>query len=81
MQAAAPGQILVTEATIKQTGDKFSWEALPPIRVKGKAEPLSIYAVTRRQAQTAVRLQEPQYALPMVGRAAEQQQILEKWQR
>jgi adenylate cyclase len=78
MQAAAPGQILVTEATIKQTGDKFSWEALPPIRVKGKAEPLSIFAVTRRQMQTAVRLQEPQYALPMVGRAAEQQQIREK---
>lgn len=78
MQAAAPGQILVTEGTIKQTGDKFSWEALPPIRVKGKAEPLSIFAVTRRQTQTAVRLQEPQYALPMVGRAAEQQQIREK---
>lgn len=78
MQTAVPGQILVTEATIKQTGDRFSWEALPPVRVKGKAEPLTVFAVTRRQTQTAVRLQEPQYALPMVGRAAEQEQIREK---
>ncbi|MCB0004791.1 MAG: ATP-binding protein, partial [Anaerolineae bacterium] len=66
------------DATIRQTGDRFSWEELPPVRVKGKAEPLTVFAVTRRQTQTAVRLQEPQYALPMVGRAAEQQQIREK---
>ncbi|MCB9006927.1 MAG: tetratricopeptide repeat protein [Ardenticatenaceae bacterium] len=78
MQAAVPGQILVAEATMQQTREKFSWEQLPPITVKGKAEPLSVYAVARRRVQTTIRLQEPQYALPMVGRAAEQTQIQEK---
>ncbi len=78
MQAAVPGQILATEATMKQTGDKFSWERLPPITVKGKSEPLSVYAASRRQTQSTIRLQEPQYALPMVGRGAEQASIQEK---
>lgn len=78
MQAAVPGQILVTEATIEQTGGKFTWEQLPPVTVKGKADPLSVYAVTRRQVQSTIRLQEPQYALPMVGRAAEKLLIQEK---
>ena len=78
MQAAAPGQILVAEATIKQTGEKFSREHLPPITVKGKAEPVAVYAVSRRQTQSTIRLQEPQYALPMVGRTAEQELIQEK---
>lgn len=78
MQAAAPGQILVAEATIKQTGEKFSREQLTPIMVKGKADPVAVYAVSRRQTQSTIRLQEPQYALPMVGRAAEQDLIQEK---
>ena len=78
MQAAAPGQILVAEATIRQTGEKFAREQLPPIMVKGKAEPVAVYAISRRQAQSTIRLQEPQYALPMVGRNAEQDLIQEK---
>jgi len=78
MQAATPGQILVTEATVRAAGDKFTWEDLPPITVKGKAEPISVFAVSRREAQATVRLQEPQYALPMVGRALEQNLIQEK---
>lgn len=78
MQAAVPGQILVAEATIKQVGDKFSGEQLPPATVKGKAEPIVVYAVSRRQAQSTIRLQEPQYALPMVGRVTEQDLIQEK---
>lgn len=78
MQAAVPGQILVTESTVGQTGDRFAWEKLPPVTVKGKAEPLSVYAVVQREAQPTIRLQEPQYALPMVGRAVEQALIEEK---
>ena len=72
MQTAVPGQILVTQDTKEQTGDKFSWEPLPLVQVKGKAEPLSVFAASVRQSQPTVRLQEPQYALPMVGRVAEQ---------
>ncbi|WP_420642748.1 tetratricopeptide repeat protein [Candidatus Leptofilum sp.] len=78
MQAAVPGQILVTAETVEQAGDRFVWELLPTVRVKGKAEPLSVFAVAQREAEPTIRLQEPQYALPMVGRAAEQSLIQEK---
>ena len=78
MQTAVPGQILVAEETKNGTGDKFSWERLPPVQVKGKTEPLTVFAATRQRSQSTIRLQEPQYALPMVGRAAEQALIQEK---
>ena len=78
MQAAVPGQILVSEGTVRQVEDRFVWEKLPPITVKGKAEPLSVYAVSQRGAEPTIRLQEPQYALPMVGREAEQAMIQQK---
>ncbi|WP_420630802.1 tetratricopeptide repeat protein [Candidatus Leptofilum sp.] len=78
MQTAVPGQILVIDETVEQTGDRFVWEALPPVRVKGKSEPLTVFAVAQREAEPAIRLQEPQYALPMVGRATEQALIQKK---
>ncbi|VAW31030.1 Adenylate cyclase / Guanylate cyclase, partial [hydrothermal vent metagenome] len=78
MQAAVPGQILASVLTKEQTGEKFAWEALPPIKVKGKAEPLTIFAVAQHQPQATIRLQEPQYALPMVGRIEEQTRIQKK---
>ncbi|HLF27902.1 MAG TPA: tetratricopeptide repeat protein [Anaerolineae bacterium] len=71
MQAAAPGQILVGKATYHSTGDVFSWESLPDIRVKGKAEPVAVFDLVGVKERRAVRLQEPDYALPMVGRTAE----------
>ena len=78
MQAATPGQILVAEETKDLAGDRFSWDQLPPVQIKGKAEPLTVFAATLQQSQSTVRLQEPQYALPMVGRASEQALIREK---
>jgi predicted ATPase len=55
--------------------DQFAFEPRPPLPMKGKAEPLPVFAVTGERKQRAIRLQEPTYALPMVGRAQELQLI------
>ncbi len=50
MAHAAPGQILTTQATMKQLGDAFPTTALPPLLVKGKSEPLFVYAINWTEA-------------------------------
>jgi len=71
MQAAAPGQVLVSKVARQVAGDVFNWESLPDMRVKGKAEPVTVFTLTGLKERHAIRLQEPKYALPMVGREAE----------
>ena len=71
MGAAAPGQIIATDALRKLTGDALSWESLPDVKVKGKTAPVQIALLTGVKETHALRLQEPAYALPMVGREAE----------
>jgi adenylate cyclase len=43
--AAAPGQILVSADTAAQLGGRFLLQPLPPIQVKGKAQPITIFQV------------------------------------
>jgi adenylate cyclase len=71
MQAADPGQILVSQVVQQATGDAFDWQSLPAIRVKGKTEPVTILSPIRAKQRRVVRLHEVGYALPMVGREAE----------
>lgn len=71
MQAARPGQIIVNKAALPAMGDAFVWEDMPDLRVKGKAEPVAVLRLVGLQTQRAVRLQEVNYTLPMVGREAE----------
>ena len=78
MQSAAPGEILVSGHVQKATANNFVFEPRPPLPMKGKAEPLPVFAVTGERRQRAIRLQEPTYALPMVGRLAELQIIHDK---
>ncbi|MFN8485837.1 MAG: tetratricopeptide repeat protein [Anaerolineae bacterium] len=70
MQHAEPGQILVTDAIAEAVDDWFVLDRLPPIRVKGKSEPVAIAALTSSRPQQRG-LQEVSYALPMVGRQEE----------
>lgn len=76
MQAAQPQQILVSSFTQSHLADKFEWQALEPINVKGKSELVLVYS-THKAKQPLVAdgrtglLQEPAYALPMVGRGPE----------
>jgi adenylate cyclase len=78
MQNAPPGQVLVNQAVRKATADAFTWEALAPLRVKGKAQPVAVVRLIAAQERRTIRLHEPKYALPMVGREAELGQIEQK---
>lgn len=78
MQNALPGQVLVNQNVHKPTADNFTWEGLPPLRVKGKSQPVAVLRLIARQERQGIRLHEPKYALPMVGRAAELALIQEK---
>ena len=78
MQAAAPGQILVSRAIYQSAASSFLWDDLPAIKVKGKTEPVAVFNLRGPKTRQAVRLQEANYAMPMVGRAAELEAIKEK---
>jgi adenylate cyclase len=71
MSQAAPGEILVSGRVQKAIADVFACEPRGPIALKGKAAPLPIFAVRGALQRRAIRLQEPSYALPMIGRADE----------
>ncbi len=71
METATAGQILVKDIVRHATGNTFSWRALPPLRVKGNTELIKTFKVEGLKTQQATHLQEPNYALAMVGRQAE----------
>jgi len=78
MQAAAPGQILVSHSVYEDTCLAFDWKELPPLTVKGRSDPVIVYSLLKEKEQPGVRLQEPKYALPMVGRVTERELIQQK---
>jgi class 3 adenylate cyclase/tetratricopeptide (TPR) repeat protein len=75
MQAADPGQILVTRRVADATRTRFGFVPLAPVRVKGKSEPLEVLALQREPpAAPAEHLAAPAESgavLPLVGREAE----------
>jgi adenylate cyclase len=71
MMQAAPGEVLVSGRLHKDLADAFTFEPRAPLALKGKTEPLPVFAVTGAAARRAIRLQEPSYSLPMIGRTAE----------
>lgn len=78
MSTATSGETLISGRVRNAVADEFSLEARPPLQVKGKAEPLAVFAVLGLRQQRAIRLQEPVYALPMIGREAPTQQLAER---
>lgn len=78
MTAAKENEILLSSNVHKVVKDDFTFEPHSPLPMKGKAEPLPIFAVTGESQKRAVRLQEPNYSLPMVGRVEELKHIEEK---
>lgn len=81
MQHAPAGQVLVSDVARRATGDSFAWEALPPLRVKGKAQPVTVARLIGREERRTIRLHEPRYSLPMVGRTAELATIVDLLER
>lgn len=78
MTAASAGEILLSEPIQRAVMAQFTFEPRPPLLITGKAEPFPVFAVTGERQGRAIRLQEPVYALPMVGRANELQTIDDK---
>ena len=71
MQNAPSGGALVNQNVRKATDDTFTWEELEPLLVKGKSQPVTVFRLVAKQEQQSIRLHEPRYALPMVGRESE----------
>lgn len=69
MDQAPPGGIYVAESARQLAGDAFAWEVLPPLTVKGKAEPVALYSLTGAGRQASRRAR--RYELEIVGRRAE----------
>ena len=78
MQNAELGQALVNQNVRKATEDTFTWEELAPLQVKGKSQPVTVFRLIGKQERRDIRLHEPKYALPMVGRKTELALIEEK---
>jgi class 3 adenylate cyclase/tetratricopeptide (TPR) repeat protein len=81
MQAAAPSQILISGTVRRKLPNTFNCENLQPLRVKGKSQPIEVCAVQGVQGQVRASLNESGYALPMIGRQAQLQQVREWLQR
>jgi adenylate cyclase len=52
VNVASPGEIIVSESTYKTIVGRVEATALPPVKVKGKAEELKVYRVTGLRATT-----------------------------
>ena len=52
---ASPGEVIISENTYRYVSDRIDAVALPPVKVKGKADELKVYRVTgmRRPRSTA----------------------------
>ena len=75
MQLAQPGEILVSSNVWLAAKEVFTWESRPATHIKGKSEPVPVYKVEDHYKPSTIRLQEPNYTLPMVGREMEIAQI------
>ena len=75
MALADPGTILVSGHVQAAVGNTIAFESRPPVKLKGKADLQSIFSVSGLRQERAVRLHEPTYTLPIVGRANELTQI------
>ena len=78
MISARMDEILISSRVRRSITDEFIVEAQKPMLVKGKTEPLPVFSVISLKQQRAIRLQEPVYELPMIGRDNELSIIFEK---
>ena len=78
MMTATAGDVLLSSPAHKAVGNEFVSELRSTLLMKGKAEPVPVFALTGESRLRAIRLQEPTYTLPMVGRKDELQLIEEK---
>lgn len=68
MMIAQPGETLASGRVRSAVAQEFVLQPRPPIALKGKAEPMPVFAVLGPQRLRARRLQASDFVLPMVGR-------------
>jgi len=78
MQAAAPGEILVSGQVQAKLAETFTFGPERLLHLKGKTGLFPVFAAHRESEQRGLHLQEPAYSLPMVGRQTELEIIGEK---
>lgn len=78
MTIAKENEILLSSHVYKAVHEQFTFEERPAVMVKGKSKPIPLYQLIGESRRRAVRLQEPNYSLPMVGRQAELKRIEER---
>jgi len=71
MSKAEPGQILVGENTYRKALRPFDFSPLPPIQVKGKREPLKVYALEAKRSTTSTKRTASSAEVKLVGREKE----------
>ena len=78
-QAAAPGEIVLGADTLRLVRDAVEVEALEPLALKGKSEPVPAYRLLRVDPAA------PGFArhleAPLVGRERELAQLRQAWER
>jgi class 3 adenylate cyclase/tetratricopeptide (TPR) repeat protein len=72
MQEAGDG-VLCDAATAEAARSALAFEALPPVRVKGRTGLVPVYRPARPGTRRASRAPEPLASVPLVGREAERQ--------
>ena len=75
MGKAEIGQILISDSAAREVEGLFRLRELPPMRVKGKSMPITVHSVEGEMEDQARRIAVGTYALPMVGRARELEEI------
>jgi class 3 adenylate cyclase/tetratricopeptide (TPR) repeat protein len=75
-QAARPGEILVGQSTSVLVRDVAELEPLPPLKLKGKAQPVAAYRLLSVGEDAARR-----HGAPLVGREREQRLLEDAWGR
>lgn len=78
MEAAAPGETLLSGRVQYAVSQFATIKPRPPMAIKGKIGLTPVFAVAGLQTRRAIRLQEPTFSLPFVGRQDELQRIDEK---
>ena len=67
-QLAAPGEIVISEATRAQTGDDVRVESMGPAMVKGKSTPVTVYRLLGPAERGSQAEWAPRDLSPLVGR-------------
>ncbi|MBI1880880.1 MAG: AAA family ATPase [Chloroflexi bacterium] len=78
---AAAIPILCDEATFQAAQSQIAFEVLPPIKVKGKVQPIPIYRPITESSPPKSKIQNLKSKIEMVGRAAERMLLAEALQR